>query len=78
MFGAGTACVVNPVGEIYYKRTESLIKVPTIEQNTPVYARLFKALTDIQYGRLQHPWAVEVTMRDNDDERARKAASIQY
>lgn len=75
MFGAGTACVVNPIGEIYYKRTGSVISVPTNKQNSPVYARFFKALTDIQYGRVKHPWAVEVT-REDDEVKVQKASIL--
>ncbi|PAA50892.1 hypothetical protein BOX15_Mlig015984g1, partial [Macrostomum lignano] len=56
MFGCGTACVVNPVGAIRYQG--QLLQVPTMSEGAPVTMRFFKALTDIQYGRIpQHPWA---------------------
>ena len=58
MFGAGTASVVCPVGEIYYKG--NVISLPTDRQKDPLYGRLFKEITDIQYGRVKHPWAVDV------------------
>ena len=76
MFGAGTACIVNPIGEIYYKRTDSVIPVPTNEQNSPLYARFFQTLTDIQYGRVPHPWAVEVTA--DDEQLKKKKSSVVY
>ncbi|XP_047121507.1 branched-chain-amino-acid aminotransferase, cytosolic isoform X1 [Schistocerca piceifrons] len=56
MFGAGTACVVSPIGSILYK--DVLHKIPTVEWEDPLYARLLKTLLDIQYGRVDHPWGV--------------------
>lgn len=55
VFGAGTACIVSPVSSIRFQ--EKTIEIPTIEHNEPVYARILKTLTDIQYGRVDHPWA---------------------
>lgn len=54
MFGAGTACVVCPVGEIDFQGR--LLKIP----NPRVALRLHKELTDIQYGVKEHPWSVLV------------------
>ncbi|XP_034240326.1 branched-chain-amino-acid aminotransferase, cytosolic [Thrips palmi] len=58
MFGAGTACIVSPVASIHYK--DITINVPTGSQENPLYYRLERALTSIQYGRVQHPWAVTI------------------
>ncbi|XP_059613424.1 branched-chain-amino-acid aminotransferase, cytosolic [Phlebotomus argentipes] len=58
MFGAGTACVVCPVQSISYLGEELLI--PTLEQEKPVFDQLRTTMTDIQYGKLDHPWALVV------------------
>ncbi|XP_072000908.1 branched-chain-amino-acid aminotransferase, cytosolic isoform X2 [Engystomops pustulosus] len=56
MFGAGTACVVCPVGRILYKSQN--LEIPTNENK--LAARFLKELTDIQYGRTQSEWSVLV------------------
>ena len=58
MFGAGTACVVSPIERIYYMGDNLLI--PTLENSNSLYKQLLNTLLDIQYGRIQHPWAVEI------------------
>lgn len=59
MFGTGTACVVSPIERIFYLGENLMI--PTMEQNTPVFKRILKELTDIQYGKTaNHPWAVTI------------------
>ncbi|XP_066426102.1 branched-chain-amino-acid aminotransferase, cytosolic-like isoform X2 [Molothrus aeneus] len=58
MFGAGTACVVCPVGEILYE--EQLLSVPTMENGAKVTTRFLRELSDIQYGRVPSPWAQPV------------------
>nr|XP_046270128.1 branched-chain-amino-acid aminotransferase, mitochondrial [Scatophagus argus] len=55
VFGAGTACVVCPVGSLLYKG--KTYQIPTM-QNGPYLAKRFhKELTDIQYGRTPSEWA---------------------
>jgi len=59
-FGAGTAAIVSPVNMIGYK--DMKIKIPLDvnnprEQAGPLARRLFQAIIDIQYGRIQHPWS---------------------
>lgn len=56
MFGAGTACIVSPIERINYMGTDILI--PTMEQPKPLYERFKNTLTAIQYGKIEHPWAV--------------------
>ncbi|XP_073400116.1 branched-chain-amino-acid aminotransferase, cytosolic isoform X2 [Dendrobates tinctorius] len=56
MFGAGTACVVCPVGRILYK--DENLDIPTNENK--LAARFLKELTDIQYGRTASEWPVLV------------------
>lgn len=56
MFGAGTAAVVTPVGEIHYEG--QVVKIPTMEHEHPLTQRLFDAIKDIQYGRVQSEWNV--------------------
>uniref|UniRef100_A0A1B6KV56 Branched-chain-amino-acid aminotransferase n=1 Tax=Graphocephala atropunctata TaxID=36148 RepID=A0A1B6KV56_9HEMI len=55
VFGAGTACVVCPVGLIQFKNTT--LHIPTGEQKDPFFLRCLRTILDIQYGRVQHPWA---------------------
>ncbi len=52
IFGSGTAAVISPVGELRYGET-----VLTIGEGKvgPVARRLYKAITDIQYGRQEGP-----------------------
>lgn len=57
-FGAGTAVVISPVRSILYQGAE--IVVPTGDQAGPIAAKLWTDLTDIQYGRVEHPWSVKV------------------
>jgi branched-chain amino acid aminotransferase len=57
-FGAGTAAVVSPVKGILYEGEE--IHIPTGDKAGPLALRLWKALGDIQYGRIEHPWSVLV------------------
>lgn len=54
MFGAGTACVVCPIGEIHFK--EKVFHIP----EPKLAGRLLKDLTDMQYGLTPHPWSVLV------------------
>lgn len=56
MFGAGTACIVCPVGNVRYK--EENLEIPTNENK--MAARFLKELTDIQYGRTASEWTVLV------------------
>jgi branched-chain amino acid aminotransferase len=60
VFGAGTAAVISPVGEIKYGD-----KVITINEGNvgPMANKFYTALTDIQYGRTEDPmgWIVPVT-----------------
>ncbi|XP_067928868.1 branched-chain-amino-acid aminotransferase, mitochondrial-like [Watersipora subatra] len=54
VFGAGTACVVCPVERIHYKSRD--IHINTMSTPDPLYARLYKELNDIYYGRMSNPW----------------------
>lgn len=56
LFGCGTACVVSPVNRIQYMGED--IAIPTMKQHNPIFEQLKTELTDIQYGRKEHPWAV--------------------
>lgn len=63
MFGAGTACIVSPIGSIKYR--DKILKIPTTEwTKEPLYKRVLRTLTDIQYGRMFHPWAVAIDEYD--------------
>ena len=60
VFGAGTAAVISPVGQIKYND-----QVITINDNQtgPVAKKYYQAITDIQYGKADDPmgWIVPVT-----------------
>jgi len=59
VFGAGTAAVISPVGQIKYGN-----EVITIADNQvgPIAQKYYKAITDIQYGKAEDPmgWIVPV------------------
>ncbi len=52
IFGSGTAAVISPVGEMKFGETILTIGKGQVG---PVAGRLFKAITDIQYGRSEAP-----------------------
>lgn len=54
-FGTGTAAVISPVSSILYEGEHILL--PTMDQPAPLYSRLYNAITDIQYGKISHPWS---------------------
>jgi len=58
MFGAGTACVVSAIERIHYMGENLLI--PTMENSDALWIQMRNTLLDIQYGRVKHPWAIEI------------------
>jgi branched-chain amino acid aminotransferase len=60
VFGAGTAAVISPVGQIKYND-----QVITINDNQtgPVAMKYYQAITDMQYGKTEDPmgWIVSVS-----------------
>jgi len=56
MFGSGTAAVVSPVGGLHYGGQLHSINTP--EDGLAV--KIMAAMSDIYYGRVQSPWAVDV------------------
>ncbi|UCH22142.1 MAG: branched-chain amino acid aminotransferase [Deltaproteobacteria bacterium] len=60
VFGAGTAAVISPVGEIKYGKKTIIINNGKVGL---VANKFYTALTDIQYGRAEDPmgWIVPVT-----------------
>ncbi|MFL7840580.1 MAG: branched-chain amino acid aminotransferase [Candidatus Promineifilaceae bacterium] len=59
VFGCGTAAVIAPVGVFEY---ENEITTINYNQSGPVASRLFKTLTDIQYGLAEDPygWTLQI------------------
>ena len=59
VFGAGTAAVISPVGQIKYG--DQIITIND-NQTGPVAQKYYDAITDIQYGRAEDPmgWIVPV------------------
>ncbi|CAJ0947265.1 unnamed protein product, partial [Mesorhabditis belari] len=63
MFGAGTAAVVSPVGEIVHHHNGKFerLKIPTMDYKPNYMQKLYDAITDIHYGRaVKEGWTVEV------------------
>ncbi|XP_048191125.1 branched-chain-amino-acid aminotransferase, cytosolic [Perognathus longimembris pacificus] len=58
MFGSGTACVVCPVSNILYQG--QTLHIPTMENGPKITSRIFTKLNDIQYGREESDWTVEL------------------
>ena len=56
MFGSGTAAVVSPVGGLHYEGR--MVKIPTPEEGLAV--KIMAAMSDIYYGRVASPWAIDV------------------
>ncbi|XP_050442499.1 branched-chain-amino-acid aminotransferase, cytosolic [Adelges cooleyi] len=61
VFGSGTAAVISPVSSILYEGED--IHLTTTDLPDPLHVRLFKAITDIQYGIIEHPWAKTLNER---------------
>lgn len=57
IFGAGTAAVVTPVGEIHYEGR--VISIPNEEEGS-LAQRFYNTITGIQYGKIPSEWAVRV------------------
>jgi branched-chain amino acid aminotransferase len=59
VFGAGTAAVISPVGEIKYR--DQVITIAGGEVG-PVAQKYYNAITDIQYGKTEDQlgWIVNV------------------
>ncbi|KAG5184538.1 branched-chain-amino-acid aminotransferase [Tribonema minus] len=63
IFGAGTAAVVAPVNSIKYADESGTVKtvnVPSGGDAGPTAKKLWATITDIQYGRVDHPWSVKL------------------
>jgi branched-chain amino acid aminotransferase len=60
VFGMGTAAVIAPVGRLGLDNEEIVINE---DKPGPVASHLFKALTDIQYGRVPDPYGWTYTIK---------------
>ncbi|PWN52947.1 branched-chain amino acid aminotransferase II [Violaceomyces palustris] len=59
MFGAGTAAVVSPVDRVGYQGSD--IHIPVGSDGAGEIAKaMLKRISDIQLGRVEHPWSVVV------------------
>ncbi|KAF9499868.1 branched-chain amino acid aminotransferase II [Pleurotus eryngii] len=59
LFGAGTAAIISPVHKIGYLNED--IEIPTGPDGMGRIARAVrKELSDIQWGKISHPWSVPV------------------
>uniref|UniRef100_A0A915CMJ6 Branched-chain-amino-acid aminotransferase n=2 Tax=Ditylenchus dipsaci TaxID=166011 RepID=A0A915CMJ6_9BILA len=56
LFGAGTACVVSPVGNILHRNPETNqyenLAIPTMASKSNIMQRFYDTIMDIQYGRI--------------------------
>ena len=61
IFGSGTAAVVSPVSTINYMDEDLVIPLDGTDGKAGKLAeRVWKELSDIQYGRREHPWSIVV------------------
>ncbi|CAI5738417.1 unnamed protein product [Peronospora destructor] len=61
VFGSGTAAVVSPVSTINYMDEDLVIPLDGTDGKAGKLAeRIWKELSDIQYGRREHPWSIVV------------------
>ncbi|OQS05329.1 branched-chain-amino-acid aminotransferase [Thraustotheca clavata] len=61
IFGSGTAAIISPVELINYNGVD--INVPLDAEDGKsgkLTKRIWKEMTDIQYGRVEHPWSVVI------------------
>jgi len=58
VFAAGTAAVISPVKGIHYNGSD--IVVPTGDEVGPFAHICWQSLFDIQYGKVAHPWSIEI------------------
>lgn len=56
MFGSGTAAIVTPVGGLHYGG--QMWNIPTSQAG--LASKVFGAMTDIYYGKVFSPWAIDV------------------
>ena len=70
MFGSGTAAVVSPVGGLHYEGR--MVSIPTPEAG--LAAQIMAAMSDIYYGRVASPWAVDVEEWNVDPKQVTAAA----
>ena len=70
MFGSGTAAVVSPVGGLHYEGR--MVSIPTPEAG--LAAQIMAAMSDIYYGRVASPWAVDVEEWNVDPKQGAAAA----
>merc|ERR1719411_2491071 len=56
MFGSGTAAVVSPVGGLYYEGVMHALPTP----EAGLASKIMDVMSGIYYGRLPHPWAIDV------------------
>jgi len=56
MFGSGTAAVVSPVGGLFYGG--EMVSIPT--PDTGLAAQVMTAMSEIYYGKVPSPWAIDV------------------
>jgi len=73
-FGMGTGAVIAPVGRLHYQGSDHSFESA---EAGPVARRLFKTLTDIQYGRVADPygWTRIIDVATAESERQRQERS---
>jgi len=64
VFGAGTACMIAPIHAILYEGQD--LNIPTMTSGAELSKRLFTSLSDIQYGRVSHPWSESIYQDENN------------
>lgn len=58
VLGCGTACMVQPIDRLLRASGEAFDAPFDAGDASTLTARLTRALTDIQYGRVEHEWSI--------------------
>ena len=74
MFGSGTAAVVSPVGGLHYEG--QMVSIPTPEDGLAV--QIMAAMSDIYYGRVASPWAIDVEEWNVDPNQVKGIMILMY
>lgn len=72
LFGAGTACVVCPIGKVLFK--DVMYDIPTMSEGAPLATRFLNTLTDIHYGKVKSDWTCDIDELVDEEEGMRRKA----
>jgi len=66
IFGTGTAATIVPIGNILYKDKLYSISNPDDDPDSKEFlsSKFLKHLSDIQYGKIVHPWSMDISQEE--------------